>query len=294
MTNDNTKPQEAMMNNETNNIGSFKIDVDTHPGGIIESYGVGVALTDYDTVYIGRGRSARDAASDALEMMAQDVPNGEGCKVDLWGMDRIEEAIGDLSDDETASFEAEEDCFAEYLKEEGDPDSLEARQLFYDSIDETFELSAALFVRFGDPEDKEMALARFLDVSLDDVEAGRFDTYGADTFDADGGTFLVCSDSEADDAASEAIAESLWAFEPTFLQAYVPDGVTASVLQILQEAQSEDCNSAILAMVGDDFDRLAEDAIGADGRGHFLSGYDGEENEADGPDGETVYIYRTN
>ena len=283
-----------------NNIGSFKIDVDTHPGGCIEAYGAGIAHTVYDAVYVGRGRSARDAASDALEMFATDVPRIEGRETDRWGMDQIESAIGDLSDSEDASNECEAECFAEFCKAEGNwihgtaNAGDETRQRFHDSIDETFELSAALYVRFGSPDDKEAALARFLECSYDDVSDGRFDTYGAETFDADGGTFIVATDSEADSAASEYIADSLWAFVPTFLQAYVPDGIDADVIRTLQEAKCEDCNGALLAMVGDDFDRLAEDAIGADGRGHFLSGYDGHENEADGPDGETVYIYRIN
>jgi hypothetical protein len=37
------------------------------------------------------------------------------------------------------------------------------------------------------------------------------------------------------------------------------------------------------------FNDFADEAISADGRGHFLSGYDGNENEQDG-----FYIYRTN
>ena len=274
----------------TNNIGSFKIDVESHPGGMIESYGAGIAHTVYDAVYIGRGRSARDAASDALEMMAQDSDD-----VDRWGMGQIEEAIGDLSDSEDEANACEEDCFAEYLKEEAVADSLESRQRFYDSIDETFELSAALYVRFGNPDSKEAALARFLDVSIDDVSEA---CYGADTYDAGGlGEYVVCSDDEADKAAAEYITDSLWAFRSEFLVAYVPDGIGADVIQTIQEARCEDCNDAIRAMINagtGDFDTFVSDAIGADGRGHFLSPYDGEEAEAPGPDGETVYIYRVN
>jgi hypothetical protein len=42
-----------------------------------------------------------------------------------------------------------------------------------------------------------------------------------------------------------------------------------------------------------DIDSLVEDAISADGRGHFLSSYDGDENE-ETVNGQTFYIYRTN
>jgi hypothetical protein len=41
----------------------------------------------------------------------------------------------------------------------------------------------------------------------------------------------------------------------------------------------------------DDLDHFIEDAIRADGRGHFLSRYNGEENE-ETVGGVTYYIYR--
>ncbi len=42
-----------------------------------------------------------------------------------------------------------------------------------------------------------------------------------------------------------------------------------------------------------DIDAAAQDAVDTDGRGHFLSGYDGEENDID-INGTTYFIYRTN
>jgi hypothetical protein len=42
-----------------------------------------------------------------------------------------------------------------------------------------------------------------------------------------------------------------------------------------------------------DIDEFVEDAIRYDGYGHFLSPYDGEENEIE-VDGATYYVYRTN
>lgn len=41
----------------------------------------------------------------------------------------------------------------------------------------------------------------------------------------------------------------------------------------------------------DDFDTFAMDAIDTDGRGHFLSPYDGEEKEQE-VNGKTAFIYR--
>ena len=43
-----------------------------------------------------------------------------------------------------------------------------------------------------------------------------------------------------------------------------------------------------------DEDDFIDGVIEADGRGHTLSSYDGNENESVGPDGEWYYIYRTN
>jgi len=43
-----------------------------------------------------------------------------------------------------------------------------------------------------------------------------------------------------------------------------------------------------------DEDEFIDGVIQADGRGHTLSSYDGNENESVGPDGEWYYIYRTN
>lgn len=105
--------------------------------------------------------------------------------------------------------------------------------------------------------------------------------------EAHGHEYLVLTDDEADQRCADYIKDSLWAFNPEFLAAYMPDGVDSDVLRILQE-KCEGANSALLKMCTD-LDGLIRDATGCDGRGHFLAGYDGEENEA----GE-FYIYRTN
>ena len=57
-----------------------------------------------------------------------------------------------------------------------------------------------------------------------------------------------------------------------------------------QSAKYDDANDTILALI-DDFDEFVSDAISADGRGRFLSYYDGEENE-EVVNGETYFIYR--
>ena len=55
----------------------------------------------------------------------------------------------------------------------------------------------------------------------------------------------------------------------------------------------EGCNDAMIALVdaGSGMDQFISDAISADGLGHFLAHYDGNENES--PCGQFL-IFRTN
>ena len=57
------------------------------------------------------------------------------------------------------------------------------------------------------------------------------------------------------------------------------------VFQILAD-QCESSNEAVLSLI-DDFDHFVNDAILSDGRGHFLNGYDGTEEEY-----SNYFIYR--
>lgn len=103
--------------------------------------------------------------------------------------------------------------------------------------------------------------------------------------------YLVCTDEEADNAAEECIEESLWAFNSSFLESHARHGITADDFERLQD-KCESANPAFKAMIGD-FQHFVDDAIRSDGRGHFISGYDGEENGVSTPDG-MLFIYRLN
>lgn len=124
---------------------------------------------------------------------------------------------------------------------------------------------------------KIKALAKFLDCDKDEAENLIED-----------GDYLVLTDHEAEEAAEEYIKESLWAFNADFLSGET--GLPTSVFKALQP-QCEDANEAILALVesGATLSDFADSAVSTDGRGHFLSPYDGEENtEGD------FFIYRCN
>ena len=142
-----------------------------------------------------------------------------------------------------------------------------------------------------DEENRRALLAKHLECALDEVEAS---TYGENAFESFGREYLILTDDEADTAAAEDIRESVWAFNAEFLVDYVPDGLTAEDITRLRGDSCEDVNDAFVALVkaGRGMDALTEDAIAADGRGHFLAGYDNEEIELG--DTVTLYAYRTN
>ena len=130
------------------------------------------------------------------------------------------------------------------------------------------------------------ALCAFLGTDAD-ITATSWDE---DTFDTDEGEFLVLTDEEADDRVAAYIADSLWAFRPEFLANFLDMDWDCAITVIKALAEKyEDANPTLHKLVGDRFDELCEEAIRADGRGHFLASYDGGENEQDG-----LFIYRTN
>jgi hypothetical protein len=136
---------------------------------------------------------------------------------------------------------------------------------------------------------REKALAKFLDIKVSDIEEA---SYGENAYDAGGlGEYLVLTGTEADAAAEEAIEDSLFAFNPEWLAGWLEIPVEA--IKAIQESMYEDASPVFKKMLGEDFVNFVEKSIEADGRGHFISHYDGEENEE--YIGKTYYfIYRTN
>lgn len=134
------------------------------------------------------------------------------------------------------------------------------------------------------------ALAVKLNLPITDVEF----TDG-DVFCAEGAEYLVLTDDEADAELIDNVRESAWAFSASFILSYCrlhyPGAEEA--LEAMQSAKCEGANPFILALIEkekggiEDFARQAE---AADGRGHFLSGYDGDELELAGG----YFAYRVN
>lgn len=102
---------------------------------------------------------------------------------------------------------------------------------------------------------------------------------GVDIDDAqsyiDDDDYFVLTDEEANEMVREQIEESVWAFTPSFLSAHT--GVDEEIFEALAD-RCESNNESFKRMIKD-FDAFVEDAVGYDGRGHFLSQYDGQEHE---------------
>lgn len=148
-----------------------------------------------------------------------------------------------------------------------------------------------------------LALCQHLDCQPDDLELQEYDHYGMSVYDAKGGAeYAIGTDAEAQEAAERNIADSVWAFKASFIlsECGLPSELEEAIMAF-QSDKCEDANEALVALVEKccgkplrtGLEAFAESAISADGRGHFMSSYDGEENE-ETVNGETFYIYRTN
>lgn len=136
------------------------------------------------------------------------------------------------------------------------------------------------------------ALAKHLGITLEDGETLEDyiseGSYTENEFEAEGNTYLVLTDEEADAAVWEYISQSLWAFNADFLAGNTD--LPAEVFTALQD-KCEDANDTFMTLVEKcgDFNGLVSEAVSSDGRAHFMNTYDGHEWQ----EGE-FYIYRTN
>lgn len=114
-------------------------------------------------------------------------------------------------------------------------------------------------------------------------------------------TYLILTEEEADKKAKEEILNSLWIFNPDFLVDYInydynsTEEKKALILGLLtiQNKLCENANKIIEILVKDNLEDLINDAIESDGRGAFLSTYNGEEEDIIDPDTKEIYyIYR--
>ena len=135
---------------------------------------------------------------------------------------------------------------------------------------------------------EHLALAEHLECDPNELSEYGYDYYGLTTYSHGNTEYAIGTDDEANKAMIESVKESVWAFNPSFLSEFT--GLPEDMFKFASE-QCESSNDAILQVIDqnggiEDFANMAESY---DGRGHFLSSYDGCENEQ----GE-YFIYRTN
>ena len=131
---------------------------------------------------------------------------------------------------------------------------------------------------------KQQALANFLEVGVTDFEINN-DEYIL----SNGDSYFVLTDQEADEYATSEIEDMLWAFDANWLAGYT--GLHKAVFEALAEGY-EKSNEAIMALINNagSMAEFVQDCMDADGRGHFVANYDGDEIELE----NDYYAYRVN
>lgn len=130
-------------------------------------------------------------------------------------------------------------------------------------------------------ETKLTTLAEHIDCEADEIEQG----YDDSTFELGNQEYLVLTDEEADERAKDYIENSIWTFYSFFLAKHT--NLNEDIIRHLQD-KCEGANDVLLNAI-ENIHEFIDDAIGQDGRGHFMSSYDGEEYDLNG-----FYIYRLN
>ena len=100
--------------------------------------------------------------------------------------------------------------------------------------------------------EKVRALQNHLDLNDDEVNNI---TFNGDEFLHDDREYLILTDDEAEEKATDYIRESVWAFNSSFLSSHT--GIDEDVFKLLSE-KCESSNDAILSMIKD-FDHFVSD-----------------------------------
>ena len=116
-----------------------------------------------------------------------------------------------------------------------------------------------------------------------EIEEQGWDHWGLPVYMVDGQEVAIGTKEEAKEAAKANIEESAWAFNASFILNHcdLPYELE-ECLEGFQQAKCEGANEAILALIDKcgDRDQFVDEAIDADGIGHFLDQWDGEGDEA--------------
>lgn len=146
--------------------------------------------------------------------------------------------------------------------------------------------------------EKIIALGIHLELSCSELEDITQSNYDENEFKYGKEEYLVLLQHEADEYAEDYIKDSIWAFNTDFILDECGLDYNSKIQKSLQEIQSntcESCNDFLLSLIEKTcgIKKFVQSALEADGRGHFINRYDGQEHEVKFKD-ETYYVYRTN
>ncbi len=135
--------------------------------------------------------------------------------------------------------------------------------------------------------EKAKTLKKYLGIKIDEIktDGDGFEIVGSDE------RYLVLTDQEANEAVKEYIKESICYFNASYIAIY--SRLSKEVIEHLQEKHvavyggQEEINDLLIRELTIDFNRFVINVIEEDGRGHFLSSYDGDEHETG-----DFYIYQ--
>lgn len=135
----------------------------------------------------------------------------------------------------------------------------------------------------NDPRnDKEFCWVTEIDI---DIDRTTMEHWSLPVIEIDGYEYAVAEDEEeAIKAAEEYIRESVWAFNADFIlrHSFIGIGRSDKLIKALKQIQGElceDANELMYSLVKDEWEDFVNDAIEADGIGHFLAPYDDQEQE---------------
>lgn len=141
-------------------------------------------------------------------------------------------------------------------------------------------------------DNRALVLLSYLRHDGNEVSPEDLEDTGTNCWEFGRAEYRVLDESEADEACGEYIEQSLWAFNSDFLanMTNLPEEVFTALSD-----KCEDGNDAVYRIVKSTcgIDKFVNAAVSADGRGHFLSQYDGNEYEVNAG-WRYFYIYRTN
>lgn len=131
-------------------------------------------------------------------------------------------------------------------------------------------------------EMKIKAIAKYIGENIDNVNHEY-----EHIFNVNGAEYRIYNQEEKEKALLEEIQNSVWAFNPTFLEEMT--GFDKRIFEMLTE-KCESANDAVLQLIKSTcgLRKFVEKAVECDGAGHFLAYYDGEEIELD----NDLFAYR--